>query len=73
VHLREVHKIHGADKSRVYYLWDDCGMGVNKKSLSRHVEETHLHIIIGHECDTCDKMFSQRGALSKHKRVSSCL
>jgi hypothetical protein len=67
-HLREAHNIHGADKLRVYCLWDGCGSEMNKESLVRHVEERHLGV--SHRCNTCGvKRFSRRDTLIKHMKT----
>ncbi|KAJ8582277.1 hypothetical protein M405DRAFT_830920, partial [Rhizopogon salebrosus TDB-379] len=68
-HLREVHDIHGGDKTPIFCLWHGCGLGLNKESLSRHVEERHL--CIGHRCGTCGKSYSRRDTLSKHTKTCS--
>ncbi|KAG0699262.1 hypothetical protein DFH29DRAFT_937577 [Suillus ampliporus] len=64
-HLREFHGIQGADHSRVYCMWNYCNMELNKENLSRHVEEMHLRII--YPCNTCNKTFTRRYNLNKHK------
>ncbi|KAJ8584900.1 hypothetical protein M405DRAFT_884094 [Rhizopogon salebrosus TDB-379] len=68
-HLREVHHIHGADKTPLYCLWNGCGLVLNKESLSRHVEERHLGI--AYRCDTCGKSYSRRDTLNKHMKTCS--
>ncbi|KAG2749958.1 hypothetical protein P692DRAFT_20730885 [Suillus brevipes Sb2] len=65
-HLREVHGVHGSDKSRVPCCWMSCNMELNKESLTRHIEEVHL--MIAHQCVSCGATFSRRDTLSRHNK-----
>ncbi|KAG2126658.1 hypothetical protein BD769DRAFT_1461326 [Suillus cothurnatus] len=66
VHLREAHGIYGADKDRVVCQWEFCNKELNKESLTRHLEETHMGII--HRCQ-CGSTFSRRDTLNKHMKT----
>ncbi|KAG2352260.1 hypothetical protein BDR07DRAFT_1389317 [Suillus spraguei] len=65
-HLREVHGIHGSDKTRVYCLWNSCNKDVNKECLTRHVEEIHMRIV--YMCE-CHSTFSRKDTLNNHKKT----
>ena len=68
-HLRDAHDIHGADKKRVYCLWEGCNTEMNKESIARHVEEKHLMVV--YPCGTCRSSFTRRDTLKKHKTTCS--
>ncbi|KAG2075442.1 hypothetical protein BDR04DRAFT_41804 [Suillus decipiens] len=68
-HLREVHGVHGSDKTRVPCRWNTCNKEVNKESLGRHIEEIHMRV--AYKCEQCPKAFSRKDTLNKHKRTCS--
>ncbi|KAG1819690.1 uncharacterized protein BJ212DRAFT_1060736 [Suillus subaureus] len=68
-HLREVHGIHGTDKTRVICKWKRCDRELHKESLVRHVEEAHMGI--SHPCE-CGATFSRRDTLNRHKKTCQC-
>ncbi|KAG2145309.1 uncharacterized protein EDB93DRAFT_513224 [Suillus bovinus] len=63
-HLREVHGIHGPDKSPVTCRWQSCNRGLEKETLARHIEEIHVGIV--YRCQ-CGDTFSRKDTLNKHK------
>ncbi|KAG2040183.1 hypothetical protein BDR03DRAFT_949297 [Suillus americanus] len=65
-HVREVHGIHGPDKTRVKCKWNHCDRELHKESLARHVLEHHMGVV--YECE-CGKAFSRLDILNRHKRT----
>ncbi|KAG2741908.1 hypothetical protein P692DRAFT_20851013 [Suillus brevipes Sb2] len=66
-HIREVHGVHGSDKTRVTCHWHSCNMEFNMESLSRHIAEVHL--CITYPCDTCGSAFWRRDTLNRHMKI----
>jgi hypothetical protein len=67
-HLREVHGIHGTDKTRFECKWNSCNREYYKESLVRHVEEVHMRIV--YSCK-CGNRYFRRDTLNKHRKTCS--
>ncbi|KAG1896891.1 uncharacterized protein F5891DRAFT_1051531 [Suillus fuscotomentosus] len=64
-HLREAHGIRGPDNLPVLCRWEGCNAPMNKESLTRHVQGTHLGI--RYPCNTCGRVFTRRYGLEVHQ------
>ncbi|KAG1898503.1 uncharacterized protein F5891DRAFT_1043783 [Suillus fuscotomentosus] len=63
-HLREFHGISGPEHLAVLCRWQGCNASMNKGSLTRHVQGTHLGI--RYPCNTCGRVFTRIYGLEMH-------
>ncbi|KAG8212953.1 hypothetical protein J3R82DRAFT_11319, partial [Butyriboletus roseoflavus] len=63
LHLKIIHRVN--ETPRLVCLWGNCGDGLNKGCLVRHVQEKHLEY--RWPCPRCGALFTRRGVMDAHR------
>jgi len=68
-HLRQNHGVTGPEKMKLMCCWRGCGCIMNKESVTRHVQETHLNW--KYSCPVCSEEFTRNHTMINHKKHCS--